>query len=185
VSVRESDGANVGGAVTVTPDVGAIISAYSSSGLDDGGRLEVTSTGFTLTADVDNGGQFDQLFGDSDGIGMHGRLKSSAAATVTPAAGWSLLEGRMRQWGPICFLHVILTRTGAAIPGGAVGPFTIATVSDALPLSVTACAARFGGGAASTTVNALGDVGLSWLSGALTTGQALYINAAYWGNPAP
>lgn len=185
VSVRASDGAFIGGSIQVTPDAGAIVSALNGSGLDDGGRLEVTSAGFGLTADVNNGSEFDQLFGDSGGIGMHGRLKSSAAATVTPGAGWSLTEGRMRQWGPMCFLHIVLTRTGAMIPAGVVASVDIATVNDALPLSLTTCAARFFGGTASVSVSVAGGVNLTWVSGNVNTGLSMFVNAAYWGNPAP
>jgi hypothetical protein len=186
-TTRESDGALIGGWISVTPDAGAIVTAFNSSGANDGGMLRTEASGFELTADVNNsGGNLDQIYGDNTGIGVHGRFISSSSGLPTVAGtGWSVTESRTRQWGPLCFLHLYLTRTGADIAAGNIADVTIATITDAIPMSQTSCAAQWSAGTAAVAVDSSGNVVLRWLSTILQTGDPLRINMAYWGNEAP
>ena len=182
----ESSGNPIGGNVLLSPDTGVVISAYrtAGTGVADGGELRVTPDGFSLAADINNV-NFDYIEGTTAGIGFHGRMVSniSASPNVIAAAGWSLTEERCRQWGPMTFVHITLTRTGANIAAGDIGDISIATLLDAPPLSQTSCACQWFRGVAAVSLDSAGDVLLRYLSTGLQTGDALRIDTAYWGAP--
>lgn len=182
----ESSGNPIGGNVLLSPDTGVVVGAYRTAGdgVADGGEFRVTPDGFSLTADV-NSVDFDNIEGTTAGIGFHGRMVSniSASPNVLAGTGWSLTEERCKQWGPMVFVHVMLTRTGAAIAAGDIADVSIATVLEGPPLSQTSCAAQWFRGTAAVSLDSAGDMLLRWLSTALQTGDALRIDTAYWAAP--
>lgn len=55
-----------------------------------------------------------------------------SSSVVTPASGWSVVEGKVRRWGPVCFLQLVIQRTGSAISSNGSGNIvnlSIATVT--------------------------------------------------------
>lgn len=180
--VRDSDQTPLGAELYLDGTTAGHLRYNQLGGVRTGGRVAVASADAVLEYETAGTGDHG-LRAASDGVHSYGTYLSDIGWSFSPGAGWSTVEFRMDRWGPFVAVHLTASRTGANIVGtGAVGPFTVGTITSAgnLPTSETATLIGGTAGDGYGGLNSSGDIIMRTMNGTVATGTNVRCDFTYF-----